>query len=356
MESVPAGTLVIASPSLKTASGGAVTLAAEGAASASLPFAALLQSGAVDELVQMSEVATGSTTQQDGQPLSATGGNSWPLLLPVVIAQHAEPVVAAAAAGIHQNSKESGDESADSAAAELLPAAPGSLASIKSLPEGSGLPQAGLAAFDGAQGRPKDPLLTAARGDETSPQPSGTGLGVVDSASQNLLPSATAQVTSLETPILSPSARLVISPRLDAPHWDDAFASRVVWMAKEKYQFVELRLNPPDLGSVNVKMALHQNDASIAIGVHNAAVREAIEATLPRLRELLAESGVSLINVDVSSSHGFANGGRGWAADRDGYESPYGSLAEVDSDPLSPMDSNGGALRGVSTGIVDRYA
>ncbi len=338
MESVPAGLRVHSSPSAQAAPRGAGALAAEGAASGPHSFAGLLQSVVADELTPPSSASDGQTPGQDGQGLTAAGGNFWPL------------VVSAEPEKLLQQDNRNIAESAFSSAR-------GTRSPVKSLLVGSGVSGAALEVLGGMQQRENGQLLTAAASDEAFLQLSGIGNRTADTVSQHPLYSATGHATSAETPIPMEPTRFIISPRLDAPHWQDAFGSRLVWMAKEKHQFVELRLNPPELGVVNVKMALHQNDASIAIGVHNAAVREAIEATLPRLRELLAESGVSLMNVDVSSSHGFSSdGGRGWAADHEGYESSYGALSEVDRDPSSQLATDWGTVSGFARGIVDRYA
>lgn len=83
--------------------------------------------------------------------------------------------------------------------------------------------------------------------------------------------------------------------------WDAAFSQRVTWIATNNQQIAQLHLNPPNLGPLEVRISLNSDQASAVFTSPHAAVREAIEAALPRLREMLADNGLSLGNVNVSS-------------------------------------------------------
>lgn len=75
-------------------------------------------------------------------------------------------------------------------------------------------------------------------------------------------------------------------------------------MATHQQQTAELRLTPPHLGPVEIALTLNHDqgiEASIQFASPHAAVREAIEASLPRLKELFAESGIAMGNVTVSA-------------------------------------------------------
>lgn len=83
--------------------------------------------------------------------------------------------------------------------------------------------------------------------------------------------------------------------------WDAAFSQRVAWVATNNQQVAQLQLNPPNLGPIEIRISLSSDQANAAFTSPHAAVREAIEAALPRLREMLADNGLSLGNVNVSS-------------------------------------------------------
>jgi flagellar hook-length control protein FliK len=355
VESIPANTMLLEPSASKAALGEVGTLVAEaGRASAPASFASLLQAVMPAGSMQESSAAEGQATRQNGQTLTGPSGNFWPVLLSVGFSQDALPAVVSAQAGssLPHGNKRAGD----SAAAELPSGAQALLPPPKSPTGDAGLFRPASDGLEGArQGENRLSLMSAAA-DEANLQLSGIATSTADSTSQNVFHATTGPTTPPEIPVPTEPQRFVISPRLDAPQWDDAFASRLVWMVKEKHQLVELRLNPPELGLINVRMALRQNDAAMAIGVHNATVREAIEASLPRLRELLAESGVSLMNVDVSTSQGHSGGGGGAASGHEGYDSLYSALAGADNDLLSQVETGLGTLQSISKGMVDHYA
>jgi len=102
-------------------------------------------------------------------------------------------------------------------------------------------------------------------------------------------------------PSLAPLPSLAVEPKVGAPGWDGALGQRVLWMATKQQQVAEIRLNPPNLGPLEVRLTITNDQASAQFVSHHPAVREAIEAALPRLREMLADSGINLGNVQVGS-------------------------------------------------------
>lgn len=83
--------------------------------------------------------------------------------------------------------------------------------------------------------------------------------------------------------------------------WGDAVAQRVGLMLGRQEQKIEMQLNPPNLGPMEVRLNLAQDQASVVFSSQNAAVREALVAAMPRLTTLLADQGFTLTNVEVAS-------------------------------------------------------
>jgi flagellar hook-length control protein FliK len=106
-------------------------------------------------------------------------------------------------------------------------------------------------------------------------------------------------------PDLPALQRLEMIPQpIGTRDWDDALANRVSWMATHDIQSAEIRLNPPDLGPVNITLSLSGDTDSVAkvqFSAAHPATREAIESALPRLREMLESSGISLGETGVSA-------------------------------------------------------
>jgi flagellar hook-length control protein FliK len=92
-----------------------------------------------------------------------------------------------------------------------------------------------------------------------------------------------------------------IEARVGAPTWSEGLGQKVVWMVGQQRHSAEIQLNPPNLGPLEVKLTVSQDQVSASFVSHHADVRNAIEAALPRLREMLADSGITLGNVSVGA-------------------------------------------------------
>jgi len=88
--------------------------------------------------------------------------------------------------------------------------------------------------------------------------------------------------------------------------WGQAMGERLLWMVKGDQQLAELKISPPNLGPLSVKLTINNDQASVAFLSNHAAVRDALEAAIPRLREMLAQESLDLVNVDVGSNQGQA--------------------------------------------------
>ena len=85
------------------------------------------------------------------------------------------------------------------------------------------------------------------------------------------------------------------------PQWQSEFGDKIAWMVARQAQVAELSLNPPSLGNIEVRLNVSGQEAGAQFFSANPVVREAIEAALPRLREMMAEAGLALGQAMVSS-------------------------------------------------------
>lgn len=97
------------------------------------------------------------------------------------------------------------------------------------------------------------------------------------------------------------TAGVAIPQPVGSPDWGDALGQKVVFLAGQQQQVAELRLNPPQLGPLEVRLSISNDQVNAIFTSHQPAVREAIEAAMPRLREMLAEGGMMLGNAMVGS-------------------------------------------------------
>jgi len=102
----------------------------------------------------------------------------------------------------------------------------------------------------------------------------------------------------------SPSAPLPVDTPVGSRGWDGEVADKLVWMVGRQEQRAELVLNPPQMGRVEVSLSMSNGQTSALFVSANPAVRDALEAALPRLREILADAGISLGQTQVGADNG----------------------------------------------------
>lgn len=87
----------------------------------------------------------------------------------------------------------------------------------------------------------------------------------------------------------------------DTRQWGGALSSRVVTMIAEDVQQARIFLDPPELGSLEIKLQIQHQQAVVQVQTQHAQVRDVLETHAHRLREALAEQGIELSEFDVSS-------------------------------------------------------
>jgi flagellar hook-length control protein FliK len=111
------------------------------------------------------------------------------------------------------------------------------------------------------------------------------------------------------------SQNLAVSTPVGSNRWNEDLGQKITWMAGHGNQSAELQLNPPDLGPLNVVLNVSGDQATALFTSPHAAVRDAVQQALPKLREMLADNGIMLGNASVSdqgrqgAQSGFSGGG-----------------------------------------------
>ena len=128
----------------------------------------------------------------------------------------------------------------------------------------------------------------------SSPSLRGSVIGELATSAQQpalppLLPAAAA-----------PSSPVSINTPVTQAAWGDEFSQKITWIATQRNQTAELHLNPPQLGPLDVVLKISGDQASAIFTSPHAAVRDAIEQALPKLREMLADNGIMLGNATVN--------------------------------------------------------
>ena len=95
-------------------------------------------------------------------------------------------------------------------------------------------------------------------------------------------------------------AQTEMTKHYNDPAWNKELGEKLIWMHKQSIPSVELRLNPEHLGPVLVKIDVSHDQANIAFTAQHLAVKEALEAAIPKLREMLGGQQLNLVDVNVS--------------------------------------------------------
>jgi flagellar hook-length control protein FliK len=129
----------------------------------------------------------------------------------------------------------------------------------------------------------------------------------------------------------------------------DEVGNRIVWMAGHTQQVAELRLDPPQLGPLEVRLSISGEQATLTLLSAQPAVRDALQASLPRLMEMMHGAGIDLGSVFVGAQSSGQHPGDG-APEHSG----AGPLRMLETD-LAAASAGAGLIR-VAHGAVDVYA
>lgn len=139
-----------------------------------------------------------------------------------------------------------------------------------------------------------------------------------------------------------------LTPAVGTPAWDQALGQKIVWMAQGGEQSASLTMNPPDLGPMQVVLSVSNNQATVDFMAAQPEVRQALEAALPKLRDMMSESGILLGQANVSA------GGQQQFAGSDGGRS--GGRSNADHAGTEAPQLRQGVVRIARDGAVDTFA
>ncbi len=84
--------------------------------------------------------------------------------------------------------------------------------------------------------------------------------------------------------------------------WGDKVMGKLSWLTARNMSVAEIHLTPPDMGPMEVKVRVQNEQANITVHAANPVVREQLEQQSHRLRDMLGEQGLNLSQFDVSDS------------------------------------------------------
>lgn len=145
------------------------------------------------------------------------------------------------------------------------------------------------------------------------------------------------------------------APRVDGDDFAENVGTRLSWMAEHRIGRAEIRVSPPELGAIDITLKLDGKQVRAEFASAHADVRAALEAGLPRLREMMAGQGLTLTHAQVGGQDAGAAGGQ-LAQRGDGQQTLSSGMAGDGSDAAEEAAETvaHATLRG--DGLLDEYA
>ncbi|MEZ7225728.1 flagellar hook-length control protein FliK [Alteromonas sp. DY56-G5] len=87
-------------------------------------------------------------------------------------------------------------------------------------------------------------------------------------------------------------------------------SEKIRWMVNARNTMAEIRLDPPELGSMQVRVNVAGDAASVSFVVQSQQAKDALADAMPKLRDMLSEQGIELGDAQVrkDNSSGQENG------------------------------------------------
>lgn len=136
----------------------------------------------------------------------------------------------------------------------------------------------------------------------------------------------------------------------DRQTWGSALGGRILTMVQDDIQHARIQLDPPELGSMEIRLQVQQDQTTVQVQVQSPQVRDALEANAHRLREALADNGLALAGFDVAEQSQ-------QQAQQQQY-SASGESASVEDDEMLQQEgpSNSQATTARSDALLDTFA
>ena len=141
------------------------------------------------------------------------------------------------------------------------------------------------------------------------------------------------------------------------PEGQQQLNEKIRWMVNARNTMAEIRLDPPEMGSMQVRVNVSGEAASVSFIVQSQQAKDALADAMPKLRDMLAEQGIELGDAQVrkDNSSGSENGGQ--LAGENGQSGRGGRSSENDSmDDMADGRIVEQAVSRQAVGGIDYYA
>lgn len=82
--------------------------------------------------------------------------------------------------------------------------------------------------------------------------------------------------------------------------WSKELTDKVMWMSSQNLKSAEIKLNPAELGRLDIRVQVGQEHTQITFSSAHAGVRDSLDGQMYRLREMLEQQGMHSVDVEVA--------------------------------------------------------
>ena len=141
------------------------------------------------------------------------------------------------------------------------------------------------------------------------------------------------------------------------PEGQQQLNEKIRWMVNARNTMAEIRLDPPELGSMQVRVNVAGDAASVSFVVQSQQAKEALADAMPKLRDMLSEQGIELGDAQVRKDNSSSNENGQQLAENSGSRNGAGNRGE--NDVLDDVDETRIVEQSVTRaakGGIDFYA
>ncbi|WP_233078006.1 flagellar hook-length control protein FliK [Rheinheimera soli] len=151
---------------------------------------------------------------------------------------------------------------------------------------------------------------------QKSSNPVATEINTFSSQLKSSLEKASAALTVTARDLVSEQSQKPVDPlgqklNLIQPEASNQLKEKMLMMVKDKVHTAEIRLDPSELGSMQIKISLQQDQMSVQFMVQQGNAKELMEQQMPKLKELLQQQGIELSQGSVQQQNQSSSGQEG---------------------------------------------
>lgn len=127
--------------------------------------------------------------------------------------------------------------------------------------------------------------------------------GPTDSSTATQVTTASQLMEGMSSPQATQLVPKTVNMSVPMTHqdWSAQFNQQIVWLSQQQIKSAVIHLNPKEMGALEVNLKLDNNHAVIQMTAQHDGVRDSIEQSIPRLREMMHDQGIQLGDVNVQT-------------------------------------------------------